>query len=86
MLAGELQRAGGDVERALAAYSERLMPFMRAKQDAATGMAGALVPDTWFGLWFRRMVTHLIANGWIADLAIRGSVRDNIDLPAYGPA
>jgi 2-polyprenyl-6-methoxyphenol hydroxylase-like FAD-dependent oxidoreductase len=84
VLAGELSRAGGDVLAALAAYEQRLMGFMRGKQDAAKGMASYFVPHSRFGLAVRAAVSRLLGVGWFADLLIGRSLRDRVDLPEYG--
>jgi 2-polyprenyl-6-methoxyphenol hydroxylase-like FAD-dependent oxidoreductase len=84
VLAGELKRAGGDVPAALTAYQQRLFAFMRAKQDAAIGLAPSFVPKSRFGLEVRAIASRLLGIGWFADLVIGRSVRDRIDLPDYG--
>ncbi len=83
VLAGELKRAGGDVELALSAYERRLQPFLRAKQDAALKMAASFVPKTRLGLLARRLATSLLKFDWIADRLIGSSLRDPIALPEY---
>ncbi len=83
VLAGELARAPGDIPAALAAYRQRLMDFMRSKQDAAIGMAPSFVPKTHFGLLVRAIASRLLGIGWFADLVIGRSVRDQIELPDY---
>jgi 2-polyprenyl-6-methoxyphenol hydroxylase-like FAD-dependent oxidoreductase len=84
VLAGELKRAASDIPAALAAYQRRLFGFMRAKQDAAIGMAPAFVPKTAFGLGVRALAARLLGIGWLADLLIGRSLRDQIELPDYG--
>jgi hypothetical protein len=83
VLAGELKRSGGDLPGALAAYQRRLFDFMRSKQDAAIGMAPAFVPETEFGLTVRALATKLLGIGWLANVLIGRSLRDQIDLPDY---
>ncbi|MXO59605.1 FAD-binding domain [Altererythrobacter salegens] len=83
VLAGELKRSGGALEPALAAYEQRLAPFMRSKQDAALGLASSFVPRTEFGLKARDIATRLLGIGWIADLLVGRSLRDQVELPDY---
>ena len=83
VLAGELKRSVGDIPAALAAYRQRLFDFVRSKQDAAIGMAPAFVPKTEFGLTVRALATKLLGIGWLANLLIGRSLRDQIDLPDY---
>ena len=83
VLAGELASSGGDVRAALAAYSDRLMTFMRGKQDAAMGMAAMFVPATRLGLFVRRIGAKFLRIPWLADRLIGRGIRDPIDLPDY---
>jgi 2-polyprenyl-6-methoxyphenol hydroxylase-like FAD-dependent oxidoreductase len=83
VLAGELARAPGDIPAALAAYQQRLMDFMRSKQNGAIGMAPSFVPKTHLGLLVRALASRLLGIGWFADLVIGRSVRDQIELPNY---
>jgi 2-polyprenyl-6-methoxyphenol hydroxylase-like FAD-dependent oxidoreductase len=85
LLAGELARAEGDVDAAFAAYERRLTDFMRAKQDAAVKLAPSFVPRTELGLAFRAAVSRLLGIGWVADLLMGRSLRDQIELPDYFP-
>ena len=84
VLAGELHRAHGAVEPALAAYEDRLKPFLLQKQKAARAFASSFAPETRFGIWFRRMATRLMVIPPVADLLIGRSLRDDFDLPDYG--
>jgi hypothetical protein len=46
-------------------------------------MAAAFVPKTELGLTVRALASKLLGTGWIADLLIGRSVRDQIELPDY---
>ncbi|MBJ3776222.1 FAD-binding domain [Acuticoccus mangrovi] len=83
VLAGELQRAGGDVSAALAAYEARLRPFLAEKQKSARAFAASFTPETAFGVWLRRVATRLLVIPPIADYFVGESVRDDFTLPAY---
>ncbi len=83
VLAGELQRSGGAIEPALAAYERRLGDFMRSKQDAAQGLARSFVPRTALGLKFRNLASRVLGIGWVADLLVGRSLRDQVELPDY---
>lgn len=83
VLAGELKRANGDVATALSAYQSRLAQFMCNKQDAALKTAATFCPQTRLGLLVRRLATNLLGIGWIADLLLSSSIRDDIELPDY---
>ncbi|WP_305096130.1 FAD-binding domain [Croceibacterium aestuarii] len=83
VLAGELQRSAGTIEPALAAYERRLGDFMRSKQDAAQGLARSFVPRTALGLKFRNLASRVLGIGWVADLLVGRSLRDQVELPDY---
>ncbi|MBX3480743.1 MAG: FAD-binding domain [Caulobacter sp.] len=83
VLAGELARAGGDHRAAFAAHEARLRPFITGKQKAAEGMAASFVPRTALGVWFRNLVTRVMAVPGLAELFLGGSVKDDFDLPDY---
>jgi 2-polyprenyl-6-methoxyphenol hydroxylase-like FAD-dependent oxidoreductase len=82
VMAGEIARSDS-VESALAAYEARLMPFMQAKQKAASRFAGSFVPASRPGIAFRNLVTRLMGIDWVADRAIGRELRDQIALPDY---
>ena len=46
-------------------------------------MAPAFVPKTEFGLTVRALATKLLGIGWLANLLIGRSLRDQIELPDY---
>jgi 2-polyprenyl-6-methoxyphenol hydroxylase-like FAD-dependent oxidoreductase len=83
VLAGELDRAGGDHRTAFRRYEERLRPLIESKQQSARNFAGAFAPKTAFGLWFRNKVTRLMGIPAVADRIIGADLRDDIDLPDY---
>ena len=83
VLAGELKRAEGDIETALAAYETRMRPFLARKQKAARKFAPSFAPETAFGVWLRRAATKLMVVPPIADLLIGNSVGDDFELPDY---
>jgi 2-polyprenyl-6-methoxyphenol hydroxylase-like FAD-dependent oxidoreductase len=82
VLAGELGRAGS-VEEAFGRYELLLQPFMRHKQTAAEGLAGAFAPKTRFGIFFRNQVTKLFNARRLAKIAFNRAVLDRIQLPRY---
>ncbi len=83
VLAGELNRAGGDYREAFRRHEERLRPFIVGKQVAAEKFASSFAPKTAFGLWFRNQATRLMTIGPLADLMIGRSLRDDFELPDY---
>jgi len=82
VLAGELGRASS-VQEAFTRYESLLQPFMRDKQKAAQGFAGAFAPKTRFGIFFRNQVTKLFNARRLAKLAFSRSLLDRIQLPRY---
>ncbi|UGT90772.1 FAD-binding domain [Mycobacterium ostraviense] len=83
VLAGELERAGGDHRRAFEAYEVRLRPFVESKQAGATKFIGYFATRTRFGLWLRNMAMRTMNFGPLATF-FAGSVRDDFELPDYG--
>jgi 2-polyprenyl-6-methoxyphenol hydroxylase-like FAD-dependent oxidoreductase len=83
VLAGELGRSGGDVVAAARAYEARLRHFIGAKQKAARGLAGSMIPETAFGVWIQRIATRAMVLPPVADFFIGDSLRDDFVLPDY---
>jgi 2-polyprenyl-6-methoxyphenol hydroxylase-like FAD-dependent oxidoreductase len=86
VLAGELHNAGGDYRAAFARYQERMMPFLKRKQESAARFASSFVPRTAFGITWRNLVTRLLRLPHVADFFIGRDLRDDIRLPDYGLA
>ncbi len=83
VLAGELHRSRGDHIAAFARYQERMMPFLKRKQESAVKFASSFAPKSAFGITFRNTVTRLLRIPFIADFFIGRAVRDDIELPDY---
>lgn len=84
ILAGELHQADGDYASAFTRYRNLFGPFVQQKQDAALGFARAFAPKSKLALFLRNQVFNLLRVPWIATLAVKSSVADNIQLPDYG--
>ncbi|MGC1373441.1 MAG: FAD-binding domain [Candidatus Sulfotelmatobacter sp.] len=83
ILAGELDRAGGNHVRAFANYQERFGAFALQKQNVAPRFAGIFAPKSEFALFVRNRVMNLLTIPWIADLAVGRDLADKIMLPDY---
>ncbi len=83
VLAGEIDRAGGDHAAALNSYEAMLRPFLSAKQAAAEKFAGAFAPRTAFGVLLRNKVTSLMGLPFVARLVMGGTLVDQFALPDY---
>ncbi|QUR66324.1 FAD-binding domain [Mycobacterium spongiae] len=83
VLAGELNRAGGDHQQAFAAYEKLLHPLIQRKQAGATRFIGFFATKTRFGLWFRNIAIRMMNFGPLATV-FAPSMRDDFDLPDYG--
>lgn len=83
VLAGELRYCGNDHVAAFARYQERMMPFLRRKQESAAKFASSFAPKSALGITFRNYVTRLLRIPFIADFFIGRAVRDDIKLPDY---
>jgi 2-polyprenyl-6-methoxyphenol hydroxylase-like FAD-dependent oxidoreductase len=86
VLAGELHACRGDFAAAFARYEQRLMPFLKKKQQSAARFASAFAPKTSFGIAARDLVTRLLRVPLVSHLAIGRDLRDDIVLPHYDPA
>jgi 2-polyprenyl-6-methoxyphenol hydroxylase-like FAD-dependent oxidoreductase len=84
VLAGELQGCGGDHRAAFARYQERLMPFLKDKQESAVKFAASFVPKSACGVTFRNQFSRLLRIPFIANILIGRAVHDDITLPDYG--
>jgi len=84
VLAGELQDCGGDHIAAFAHYQERMMPFLKRKQESTAKFASSFAPKSAFGIAVRNLVSRLLRIPFLADFFIGRNLRDDIKLPAYG--
>ena len=83
ILAGELHRSAGDYSAAFRRYQDLFGPFVLKKQKAALSFASSFAPKSKFTLLLRNQVFNLMANRWVADLALGSSLSDKIALPNY---
>jgi 2-polyprenyl-6-methoxyphenol hydroxylase-like FAD-dependent oxidoreductase len=83
VLAGELQRAGGDFSQAFKEYETRLRPFIEDKQDRASAFVSFFAARTWPGIWLRNVGLQAMNLPFIGDLALNRALRDDIELPDY---
>ena len=84
VLAGELYECEGDHSAAFARYQERMMPFLKSKQESAARFASSFAPKSALGLTFRNQVTRLFQIPSLAEFFIGRDLRDDIRLPDYG--
>lgn len=83
VLAGELERSGGDHRTAFAQYEARMMPFLAGKQISAARFASSFAPRSILGIRFRDLVTKLLRVPIIADYFIGNDLKDDISIPNY---
>lgn len=83
VLAGELQRAGGDFRRAFDMYEARLRRFIQDKQDRASTFVSFFAARTRLGIWLRNAGMRAMNLPFIGDRAISRTLRDDIELPDY---
>jgi 2-polyprenyl-6-methoxyphenol hydroxylase-like FAD-dependent oxidoreductase len=82
VLAGELSRARGQVERALGAFEARLRSFVVAKQKAALGFLSFFAPRTALALTARNVAVSALSISFLRNHLI-ASFRDDLLLPDY---
>jgi 2-polyprenyl-6-methoxyphenol hydroxylase-like FAD-dependent oxidoreductase len=83
VLAGELQRAGGDCAVAFREYESKLRPFLQSKQRAALRMTGFFAPKTSWGMFLRNLATKLSGKPLLAKVFLGAALRDDFRLPDY---
>jgi 2-polyprenyl-6-methoxyphenol hydroxylase-like FAD-dependent oxidoreductase len=85
MLAGELRNCDGDYRAAFARYEQRLMPFLKRKQQSVAQTASSLAPKTAFGIHFRNLAVRLMRRlPFVVDFLIGRQLQDQVPLPDYG--
>lgn len=84
VLAGELRECGEDHATAFARYQERMMPFLKGKQESAAKFASSFAPRSAGGIAIRNFVTRFLGIPLVADYFIGRDLRDEITLPDYG--
>jgi 2-polyprenyl-6-methoxyphenol hydroxylase-like FAD-dependent oxidoreductase len=82
-LAGELDAAGGDRDRAFRAYEQRLRPYVERKQKGARGFASSFVPTTAAGLWLRNFSINTATRLGLVRLLFGAQLRDRMELADY---
>lgn len=82
ILAGELHRADGHIERALAAFESQVRPFVTAKQRSALRFRSFFAPRTTLALGVRNIAVRALSIPLVANRFI-GSLRDELELPNY---
>lgn len=83
ILAGELNRAGGDYQDAFRRYERQLRPIVETRQRSARGFATTFAPKTALGVWTRNQASKLLNIPRLADWVVRNEFRDDIALPEY---
>jgi 2-polyprenyl-6-methoxyphenol hydroxylase-like FAD-dependent oxidoreductase len=84
VLAGELRNCGGDHAAAFARYQERMMPFLKRKQESVAEYGSSFAPKTAFGIRLRNLVTRLLRLPFLPELLFGRAVRDDVKIPDYG--
>jgi 2-polyprenyl-6-methoxyphenol hydroxylase-like FAD-dependent oxidoreductase len=84
VLAGELRHCGSEYGAAFARYQERMMPFLRRKQEWTLKFSSSFAPKTAFGITFRNLVTRLLRLPFLVHFLLGRELRDEIKIPDYG--
>ena len=83
VLAGELHRAAGRIERALPAFEARLHSFVTTKQKTALRFRSFFAPRTEVAIHLRNVAVKALSIPFFANRLIAGSLRDDLVLPDY---
>jgi 2-polyprenyl-6-methoxyphenol hydroxylase-like FAD-dependent oxidoreductase len=81
LLAGELNKAAGDPQRAFANYQRAFQPFIERKQRAAKWFGGWLAPKTNVGIIVRNQLTRLFAVPPFSKRVVARMFSDRFSLP-----
>lgn len=83
VLAGELCKSPADHASAFLRFEERLMPFLKQKQNSAVKFGSTFAPETNLGIAFRNFIVNLLRVPLVANYFIGRDLKDNIQLPDY---
>lgn len=83
VLAGEIHRSNGNLQRALAAYEAHLRRFVAAKQQAALRFRSFFAPRTRLALAIRNVSVSCLSYPFFARRFIARSIQDSFELPPY---
>ena len=83
VLAGELHRAAGNHTTAFQNYENKLIPFLKDKQQSALSFAGFFAPKNRSGLLLRDVATNLCNIPFLAKLLVGRTLHDTFSLPDY---
>ena len=84
VLAGELQRHGGDTESAIVSYQTRLKAVVARKQKQAESLVASFVPRTAHGVRVRDYATLLMRLPVFPGILMGRYFHDEMALPEYG--
>ncbi len=83
VLAGEIHRANGNLQRAFAAYEAHLRRFVAAKQQAALRFRSFFAPRTTLALAMRNLSVNCLSYPFFAKRFIARAIEDSFELPPY---
>ena len=84
VLAGELRDCGGDHIAAFARYQERMMPFLKRKQESAVEIRFLVRPEERLRHHVPQPCQPAVADSVRCGFLHRPRLRDDIKLPDYG--
>lgn len=83
VLAGELQRAGGDHRSAFGAYERLMRPLVESKQASAKRLIPVFAPKSQRGIRLGQLVIRAMNFAPLGDRLVARTLRDDLELPAY---
>lgn len=83
VLAGEIQRANGNLSRAFASYEAHLRRFVAAKQQSASRFRAFFAPRTALSLAIRNFSINCLSHPFFAKRFVTRSIQDRFELPPY---
>lgn len=83
ILAGELGRAGGDMQAAFRRYEARFRPYVEVKQRTALRFASSFAPRSHLSMMVRNAALGLMNVPWLGDQIIAAMLHSRFTLPSY---
>ena len=81
ILAGELDKSGGDHRTAFQRYENIYRPFIERQQNSAERFAAWFAPKTGCGICVRNMTMRLMPVATLSKLLVRRMIPDRLALP-----
>lgn len=83
ILAGELQQANGDYQKALLGYEDKLRGYLQRKQNSAEKMVSFFAPKSAMQKWLIQSAIKVSSMPFLAKMQLKMALKANIPVPEY---